>query len=79
MSDLLWLADLRWCVCGRSSPGATGRVRVDHRRAPSGMVFVNRNGLRRRDAPWQHGPLKVLCSGWKWWSRLWGIRPDDGG
>ncbi|MFP1497904.1 transposase [Escherichia coli] len=32
-------------------PKSHGRQRVDDRRVLSGIIFVNRNGLRWRDAP----------------------------
>lgn len=35
--------------------------RVDHRRALSGIIFVNRNGLRWDNAPREYGPPKTLC------------------
>lgn len=39
--------------------GNGGNVRVD-RRVLSGIVFVNRYGLRWRDAPSAYGPFKTL-------------------
>ena len=50
MSDLFWLTDdqmerlLPFFLKSHSKP------RVDDRRVLSGIVFVNRNGLRWRDA-----------------------------
>ena len=35
---------------------------------PSGITFVNRNGLRWRDAPKAYGPHKTLYNRWKRWS-----------
>ena len=32
------------------------------------MIFINRNGLRWRDAPKEYGPPKTLCNRWKRWS-----------
>jgi len=34
----------------------------------SGIIFINRNGLRWRDAPKEYGPHKTLYSRWKHWS-----------
>lgn len=34
----------------------------------SGIIFVNRNGLRWRDAPKDYGPHKTLYNRWKRWS-----------
>jgi len=36
----------------------------------SGIVFVNRNGLRWRDAPAAYGPPKTLYNRWVRWSRM---------
>ncbi len=33
----------------------------------SGIVFVNKNGLRWRDAPSAYGPPKTLYNRWKRW------------
>ena len=44
-----------------------GRPRVDDRRVLSGIVFVNRNGLRWCDAPKDYGPHKTLYNRWKRW------------
>ncbi len=32
------------------------------------MIFINRNGLRWRDAPREYGPAKTLYNRWKRWS-----------
>ena len=34
----------------------------------SGIIFINRNGLRWRDAPKEYGPAKTLYNRWKRWS-----------
>ena len=49
-------------------PKSPGKPRVDDRRVLSGILFINRNGLRRRDAPAECGPRKTLYSRWKRWS-----------
>jgi transposase len=41
-------------------PKSHGRPRVDDQRVLSGIVFVNRNGLRWCDAPKDYGPHKTL-------------------
>jgi transposase len=47
-------------------PKSHGRPRVDdHRRVLSGITFVNRTGLRWRDAPKDCGPHKTLYNRWK--------------
>ena len=55
-----------------------GRPRVDDRRVLSGIVFVNRNGLRWRDAPKDHGPHKPVLSLSKRRCITGRVRPDDG-
>ncbi len=49
-------------------PKSQGKPRVDDRRVLSGIVFVNRNGLRWRDALKEYGPPKSLYNRWKRWS-----------
>lgn len=46
-------------------PKSHGRPRVDDRRVLSGIIFVNRNGLRWRDAPRKYGQHKTLYNRWK--------------
>ena len=36
----------------------------------SGIIFVNRNGLRWRDAPKAYGPHKTLYNRWKRWGQM---------
>ena len=49
-------------------PKSHGKPRVDDRRVLSVIVFVNRNGLRWRDALTDYGPHKTLYNRWKRWS-----------
>lgn len=51
-------------------PESHGKPRVDDRRVPSGIIFVNRNGLRWRDAPGDYGPHKARYNRWKQWSGM---------
>src|SRR3546814_13037272 len=51
MSDLYWLTDEQMTRLQPYFPKSHGKPRVDDRRVLSGIVFVNRNGLRWRDAP----------------------------
>ena len=46
-------------------PKSHGKPRVDDRRVLSGIIFINRNGLRWRDAPAAYGPHKTLYNRWK--------------
>ncbi len=43
---------------------------MDDRRVLSGIIFVNRNGLRWRDAPREYGPHKTLYNRWKRWGAM---------
>ena len=51
-------------------PKSRGRARVDDRRVLSGIIFINRNGLRWCDAPAEYGPPKTLYNRWKRWSDM---------
>lgn len=68
MSDLFWLTDERMAKLSPFFPKSLGEPRVDDRRVLSGSIFINRNGLRWRDAPAEYGPPKTLYSRWKRWS-----------
>ena len=51
-------------------PKSHGKPRVDDRRVLSGIIFINRNGLRWQDAPAEYGAHKTLYSRWKrWWEK----------
>lgn len=67
MSDLFWLTDEQIERLRPFFQKSYGRVRVDDRRVLSGIIFVNRNGLRWHDAPWEYGPHKTLYNRWKRW------------
>ena len=62
MSDLYWLTDEQMARLQPYFPKGHGRPRVDDRRVLSGIVFVNRNGLRWCDAPREYGPHKHVLS-----------------
>ncbi|WP_264788611.1 transposase, partial [Gluconobacter kanchanaburiensis] len=51
MSDLFWRTDEQMDRLRPFLPKSHGRPRVDDRRVLSRIIFVNRNGLRWRDAP----------------------------
>jgi len=68
MSDLFWLTEVQMVRLRPFFPKPHGRPRVDDRRVLSGIIFVNRNGLRWRDAPREYGPHKTLYNRWKRWS-----------
>lgn len=46
-------------------PNSHGRPRVDDRRVLSGIIFINRNRPRWRDAPKEYGRSKTLYNRWK--------------
>ena len=68
MSDLFWLTDAQMARLEPFFPKSHGKPRVDDKRVLSGIIFINRNGLRWRDAPAAYGPHKTLYSRWKRWS-----------
>lgn len=68
MSDLFWLNDAQMARLAPCFPKYHGKLRVDHRRVLSRIIFINRNGLRWRDAPMTYGPNRTLCNRWKRWS-----------
>ncbi len=70
MSNLYWLTDERMERLRPFFPKSHGRPRVDDRRVLSGIIFVNRNGLRWRDAPAEYGSPKTLYNRWKRWSGM---------
>ena len=70
MSNLFWLTDEQMARLQPYFPKSHGRQRVDDRRVLSGIIFVNRNGLRWRDAPKDYGPHKTLYNRFIRWSRL---------
>lgn len=70
MADLFWLTDAQVRCLKPFFPKSRGRTRVDDRRVLSGIIFVNRNGLRWRDAPAAYGPAKTLYNRWIRWSRM---------
>lgn len=67
MSDLYWLADEQMPRLQPYFPKSHDKPRVDDRRVLSGIIFVNRNGLRWCDAPAAYGPHKTLYNRWKRW------------
>lgn len=68
MSNLYWLSETQMAKLKPFFPKSHGKPRVDDRRVMSGIIFINRNGLRWRDAPAEYGPHKTLYSRWKRWS-----------
>jgi len=67
MSNHFWLTDGQMERLRPFFPKRHGRPRVDDRRVLSGIIFINRNGLRWCDAPKEYGPAKRLYNRWKRW------------
>ncbi len=51
-------------------PKSHGVPSVDDQRILSGIIFINRNGLRWCDAPKEYGPSKALYNRWKRWNDM---------
>ena len=67
MSTLFWLTDARIARLGAFFPKSHGTPRVDDRRVLSGIIFLNRDGLRWCDAPREYGLANTLCNRWTRW------------
>ncbi len=85
MSNLFWLTDEQMERLTAFFPRSHGKLRVDDRRVLSGIIFINRNGLRWCDAPKEYGPPKTLYNRWKRWGDLGvfarmmeGLTPEGG-
>lgn len=70
MTDLFWLTDEQMERLRPVFPKPRWRARVEDRRVLSGIIFVNRDGLRWRDAPAACGPARTPYNRWLRWSRL---------
>ena len=67
MSNLFWLTDAQMARLEPFFPKSHGKPLVDDRRVLSGIIFINRNGLRWCNAPREYGPPKTLYNRWKRW------------
>jgi transposase len=70
MSNLFWLADEQMERLKPFFPKSHGKPRVDDRRVLSGIIFINRNGLRWCDAPREYGPPNNLFNRRKRWGDM---------
>ena len=77
MSNLFWLSEAQMARLRAFFPKSHGKPRVGDRLVLSGIIFINRKGLRWCDAPKEYGPPKTLYDRRKRWSDKGG-RPDDG-
>ena len=78
MSDLFWLSDAQMARLEPFFPKSHGKPRVDDRRVLSGIIFINRNGLRWRDAPAGLWPAQDALQSLEAMERQGRLRPDDG-
>ncbi len=70
MSDLYRLTDEQMARLEPYFPKSHGRPRVDDRRVLGGIIFVNRNGLRWRDAPARTRRSTIVGSAGVRWASL---------
>ncbi|GBQ90863.1 transposase [Acetobacter nitrogenifigens DSM 23921 = NBRC 105050] len=70
MSNMFLLSESQMEKIRPHFPLAHGAPRVDNRRVLSGIVYVIRNSLQRKDAPKAYGPHKTLYNRFIRWSRL---------
>jgi transposase len=69
MSEQFWLSDEQVESLAPYFPRSRGKARVDDRRVLSGILHVQRNGLRWCDAPAIYGPHKTLYNRHVRWTR----------
>ncbi|MFT7311250.1 MAG: transposase [Paracoccaceae bacterium] len=69
MTNFYWLIDEQMLRLRPYFPKSRGKPHVDDRRILSGVIFINRNGLRWRDTPVADGPHKTLYKRWKRWKQ----------
>jgi len=65
MSDLFWSTGAHIARPEPCFPKSHGKPRADDGQHPSGIFFINRNGLRWRDTDKDNGPHKTLDNRWK--------------
>ena len=64
MSNLFWVSDEQMEPL---FPKSHGKPRVNDRRVLSGIILINRNGLRWCDSLREYGSPKTLYNLWKRW------------
>ena len=69
MGGQFWLSGKQVERLAPCFPRSRGRARVDDRRVLSGIIHVQRNGLRWCDASAIHGRHKMLCNRHVRWTR----------
>lgn len=68
MSHLFCLTEAQMARLEPFFPKSHGKPHVDDRQVLSGIILINRNDLRWRDAPKEYGPPKTLYNRWNRWS-----------
>jgi transposase len=71
MRNLCWLSEDQIPQLRPFFPKGHANLCVDDRRVLIGIIFINRNGLRLRDAPKKYAPAKTLYNRWKRWGDMW--------
>ena len=69
MIEQIWLSEKQVDSLAPYFPRSRGKLRVDDRRVLSGIIHVQRNRLRRCDAPAICGPHKTLYNRHVRWTR----------
>jgi len=67
MSNIFWLTDVQMARLQPFFPMSHCKPRIDDRCVLNGIIFINPNGLRLRDASGEYGLLKTLYNRWKPW------------
>ena len=70
MSKHFWLGETQMERLRPFFPKSRGKPRVDDRRILSGIIYIMKNGLQRKDAPAVYGPPKTLYNRFVRWSRM---------
>ena len=69
MEGLFWLSEEQLERIQPFFPKSRGVSRVDDRKVLSGIIYVQRHGLRWVDAPSAYGPYKTLYNRFRRWSQ----------
>lgn len=70
VSNLFWKTEAQMDRLVLFFPKSHVKRQADGRRAPSGIIFIDRNGLKWCDAPREYGLPKTFCSRWKRWGDM---------
>ena len=70
MSDLFLLSERQFHRIRPYFPLSHGVPRVDDLRVVSGIIYVIKHGLQRKDAPKAYGPHKTLYNRFIRWSQM---------